>query len=95
MVGVTGETVRDRMRQTWMIKEEKDLTTHSFRIDADIKSRELVYWSIGENLMIFRRYYYIQKMAVIPTPRMSVSTKPQKGRRTFFLKPRDMCVVGL
>uniref|UniRef100_A0A3P9B369 Lectin, mannose-binding 2-like b n=1 Tax=Maylandia zebra TaxID=106582 RepID=A0A3P9B369_9CICH len=26
----------------------------------------------------------------MPTPRMSVSTKPQKGRRTFFLKPRDM-----
>lgn len=44
MVGVTGETVRDRMRQTRMIKEEKDLTTHSFRIDAAIKLRELVYW---------------------------------------------------
>lgn len=44
MVGVTGETVRDRMRQTRMIKEEKYLTTHSFRIDAAIKSRELVYW---------------------------------------------------
>lgn len=79
MFGVTGETVRDRMRQIRMIREEeKDLTTHSFRIDAAIKSREL----------IFRRYYYIQKMAVMPTPRMSVST-PEGKKNIFFL----MCLL--
>lgn len=57
MVGVTGETVRDR--QTRMITLEKDLTTHSFRIDAAIKSRELVYWEEFDDfqtLLLSRRW---------------------------------------
>lgn len=56
MVGVTGESVRDRMRQTRMIKEEKDLTTHSFRIDAAIKSRELVYWGEFDDFQTLHLY---------------------------------------